>query len=108
LDSINISTGQDILGLSENPRLDNIEKAFENVPYSFNSKFILLAFQQEFTQNDLQALIQLLDKAQNTQPFMNVGGGTQGIGHKTPHMKANQPHVMDQASGSARATGQGS
>jgi hypothetical protein len=88
--------------------MDNIEKAFENVTNSFTSKFDLLTMQQELTQNNLQALIQLLEKAQNTQPSMNVGGGTHGIGHNIPNMKDNQPHVTDQAGGSARATGQGS
>jgi hypothetical protein len=69
LDSINISKGPEVSGISEvDPRLDTLEKNFEKVTSSFTSTINRISAQQGTTERNFQNLFHLLERANLFQP----------------------------------------
>ncbi len=99
----------EISGLTEDPRIEILEKKFDLVTTNFNATLHQITAQQEVMEANFQQLFLRLSKANLGQT--NFGSSTinepPGTMSSTPHAKDNQPSVMDQAGG-LRVTGQGS
>jgi hypothetical protein len=108
IESVQHSQEPEISGLTEDPRIEILEKKFDLVTTNFNATLHQITAQQEVREANFQQLFSLLSKANLGQ---NLGSSTvnepPGNMSSTPHAKDNQPSVMDQAGG-LRVTGQGS
>jgi hypothetical protein len=109
LESVQQLQDPEISGLTEDQRIELLEKKFDMVTTNFNATLHQITAQQEVTDANFQQLFLLLSRANLGQT--NLGSPTVNKPPSTmsgaPHAKDNQPSMVDQASG-LKVTGLGS